>query len=401
MAHFAEGVTAKVGHVVRELQAVASLRSLHAHPESKRIFTSLAYLVTRESHPTGRTVHVQQCGCGGASHQERHPGALRFVVKGQVELVALVPETGPFSQAAQVTAATNPLSPPTQERGLGGRSPRKAGGGGGGGGGGGDGGGAGDGGDVGGGGKGQKGPVTVVFSKLSTGSVVGDVAAFAPLRSEGAEGGATVLVRSLGEVELLTLKKADVHSILPQPLLSAIAVLAEQRAAWQHRQLATHVWAPPARHQHASTPPPSPLRAEDVTLQGPQHGGGGGGGGGGSGSGSGLSGLGDLNTSHLGFQGGAEHHPNPTGKSTPASKTAASPAAVSPPLTTSPDLSSPCWRPRLGRTPSAPNPFLAAAAIIANKAAHPRAYERAEARALAALKAGAAHSALRCPSYAC
>ena len=339
MAHFAQAVTANVGHVVRELQAVASLCSLHALPEGKRIFTSLAYLVTRESHPSGRAVHVQQCGCGG-NYQERHPGALRFVVKGQTELVALVPATPPKS-----------------------------------------------------------GSVAVVLSKLPPGAVVGDVAAFAPLQAEGAEGGATVLVRSVGEVELLTLKKADVHSILPQPLLSAIAVLAEQRAAWQHRQLATHVWAPPARHQHASTPPPSPLRAEDVTLQGPQHGGGGGGGGGGgSGSGSGLSGLGDLNTSHLGFQGGAEHHPNPTGKSTPASKTAASPAAVSPPLTTSPDLSSPCWRPRLGRTPSAPNPFLAAAAIIANKAAHPRAYERAEARALAALKASAAHSTLRGPA---
>ena len=83
MAHFAQALTANVGHVVRELQAVHALSGLHALPEGKRIFTSLAYLVTRESHPTGRTVHVQQCGCGGGSHHERHPGALRFVVKGQ------------------------------------------------------------------------------------------------------------------------------------------------------------------------------------------------------------------------------------------------------------------------------------------------------------------------------
>ena len=96
MAHFAQAVTANVGHVVRELQAVASLCSLHALPEGKRIFTSLAYLVTRESHPSGRAVHVQQCGCGG-NYQERHPGALRFVVKGQTELVALVPATPPKS----------------------------------------------------------------------------------------------------------------------------------------------------------------------------------------------------------------------------------------------------------------------------------------------------------------
>ena len=39
MAHFAQAVTANVGHVVRELQAVASLCSLHALPEGKRIFT--------------------------------------------------------------------------------------------------------------------------------------------------------------------------------------------------------------------------------------------------------------------------------------------------------------------------------------------------------------------------
>ena len=422
MAHFAEGVTAKVGHVVRELQAVASLRSLHAHPESKRIFTSLAYLVTRESHPTGRTVHVQQCGCGGASHQERHPGALRFVVKGQVELVALVPETGPFSQAAQVTAATNPLSPPTQERGLGGRSPRKAGGGGGGGGGGGDGGGAGDGGDVGGGGKGQKGPVTVVFSKLSTGSVVGDVAAFAPLRSEGAEGGATVLVRSLGEVELLTLKKADVHSILPQPLLSALTTLAEQRADWQRRQLATHVptvhanpqpphsqsrsrpsspgqsaidgsgtqqpaassrWAPPPAAGELSPPPlPPPPPPAAARRPPPVHG---------------LVRIDDqpsrsslLNPGLAFIDLGQAYLGRPTYRSFAARRAAPAPDAT---IAGARRAAPPRPAPQLIAADSATHPpgsFLAAAAIIANKAAHPRASEHARARARAALDAAAA-----------
>ena len=293
MAHFAQALTANVGHVVRELQAVHALSGLHALPEGQRIFTSLAYLVTRESHPTGRTVHVQQCGCGGGSHHERHPGALRFVVKGQTELVALVPATPP-----------------------------------------------------------KTGSVAVVLSKLPPGAVVGDVAAFAPLQAEGAEGGeaggATVLVRSAGEVEVLTLKRADVHSILPQPTLSALTTLAQQRAAWQHRQLAT---------------------------------------------------LSHRNASHSGLQGEAEH-PNLEGERTPASKAPASPAAASPPLTASPDRGSPCGRPHLGRSPSAPNPFLAAAAIIANRAAHPRAYELAEARALAALKAGAAFSAQRSPTSA-
>ena len=46
MAHFAQALTANVGHVVRELQAVHALSGLHALPEGKRIFTSLAYLVT-------------------------------------------------------------------------------------------------------------------------------------------------------------------------------------------------------------------------------------------------------------------------------------------------------------------------------------------------------------------
>ena len=105
MAHFAQALTANVGHVVRELQAVHALSGLHALPEGKRIFTSLAYLVTRESHPTGRTIHVQQCGCGGGSHHERHPGALRFVVKGQTELVALVRELYKLAAAEKESGA--------------------------------------------------------------------------------------------------------------------------------------------------------------------------------------------------------------------------------------------------------------------------------------------------------
>ena len=234
MAHFAQALTANVGHVVRELQAVHGLSGLHALPEGKRIFTSLAYLVTRESHPTGRTVHVQQCGCGGGSHHERHPGALRFVVKGQTELVALVPATPP-----------------------------------------------------------KTGSVAVVLSKLRPGAVVGDVAAFAPLQAEGAEGGeaggATVLVRSAGAVEVLTLKKVDVHSILPQPILSALTTLAEQRAAWQHRQLAT---------------------------------------------------LSDRNASHSGLQ-GEDEHPYLKGERTAASKAAASPAAASSTTSTTRSCTSP------------------------------------------------------------